>query len=270
MINVRIASCFPAVLAGLLSLSSAALGQVRIISVAPATAQPGSTITVTGNTFPAGVTSPNVTATFAPVTNGAGPTVNAPLTSLATLAGTTMRATLTLPASLTVSSPTPYHVTLSATVAPAFTTAVAGNITINPSPSLSSVNPASGRLTQTRNVAVTGSFSNFFQGISTASFGPGVTVNSVTVASPTSLTANIDITPGAPLGAANVVVTTGSEVRHPHWRLHHPFRSHGHFREPQHGQSGPIRSEHRAHGQRHYLVERLRRACRQFRRWSCP
>jgi hypothetical protein len=123
-----------------------------------------------------------------------------------------MRATIVVPTSLTVSAPTPYLVTLSATVAPAFTTATPGNITINAPPSLSSANPANGRLTQTLSVAITGSFSNFYQGISTANFGPGITVNSVSVSSPTSLTASITIAPSATLGATNVHVTTGSEA----------------------------------------------------------
>ena len=50
------------------------------------------------HTFPAGVVAANVTANFAPVTNGAGPTVNAPLNTLVTVFGTTRRAVLTLPA----------------------------------------------------------------------------------------------------------------------------------------------------------------------------
>ena len=208
----RNASCVSAFVFGLVSLSNQALGQVKILSVAPATVQPGSTVVATGNSFPAGVSSANVTAHFAPVTSGAGPTVNVPLTSLTTLAGNTMRAMIVVPTSLTVSAPTPYLVTLSATVAPAFTTATPGNITINAPPSLSSAIPASGRLTQTLSVAITGSYSNFYQGISTANFGPGITVNSVSVASPTSLTANITIAPGATLGATNVHVTTGSEA----------------------------------------------------------
>jgi Bacterial Ig-like domain len=209
----RTAASVSAVLVTLLSLSSQALAQVRVIAVAPATAQPGNQAVLTGTSFPAGAISPsNVTAHFAPVTSGAGPTVDVPLTGLVTLVGTTMRATLVIPPALTVSAPTPYQATLSETVAPAFTTTTAGNITINPLPSLVSANPASGRLSQTLNVVVTGNVSNFFQGVSTANFGPGVTVNSVSVASPTSLTANITIHPGATLGATNVNVTTGAEA----------------------------------------------------------
>jgi sporulation-control protein spo0M len=208
----RNASCVSALLFGLVSFSNQALGQVKILSVAPATVQPGSTVVATGNSYPTGVSSANVTAHFAPVTSGAGPTVNVPLTSLTTLAGNTMRAMIVIPTSLTVSAPTPYLVTLSATVAPAFTTATPGNITINAPPSLFSAIPASGRLTQTLSVAITGSYSNFYQGISAANFGPGITVNSVSVSSPTSLTASITIAPGATLGATNVHVTTGSEA----------------------------------------------------------
>jgi len=206
------ASAVSAVLLGLLASASQAVGQVRILSVAPATIQPGNTFVMTGSGFPAGVSGANVAVQFAPVTSGAGPTVTVPLTSLAILAGTTLRATVTTPAALLVTAPAPYHVTLSATVAPAFTTATPGNITVDPGPSLSSANPASGQQGQTINVVLTGSFTHFYQGISAASFGPGITVNSVNVTSPTSLTANITIASTATPGATNVIVTTGAEV----------------------------------------------------------
>jgi pimeloyl-ACP methyl ester carboxylesterase len=210
--KLRAAACSLAALTGLLSLPDAALGQVRILSVAPATVQPGNTLVMTGSGFPAGVSAANVKIQFAPVAAGAGPTVTVPLASLTTLAGTTLRVTVLVPASLLVTAPTPYQTTLSATVAPTFTTAVPGKITVDPPPTLLSATPQSGNPGQTINVIVAGSFTNFFQGISTASFGPGIAVNSVNVTNPTSLTATVIIAAGATPAVNNVVVTTGAEV----------------------------------------------------------
>jgi len=207
----RSALSVSAVLFGLLSLSSLGFGQVKVSSIAPGTVQPGSALTFNGASVPAGVSSANVTVTFAPVTSGAGPTVTASLANFQAVVGTTYRFTVTIPAALAVTSPTSYHVSVSATVAPSFTTTTPGTITVNPSHALSSVTPASGELTQTLNVAIAGSFTNFVQGISTASFGPGITVNSLTVNSATSATANITISPTASLGANSVNVTEGSQ-----------------------------------------------------------
>jgi hypothetical protein len=210
--NTRNTTYTSALLFGVLSFANILSGQVKVTAVAPAAAQPGVTIYVTGNTFPAGTITPsNVTAQFTPVTPGAGPTVSAPLSALTTVVGTTKRGTVTLPA-LQVNASTAYHVTLSENASPAFTTAAAGNITINPAPSLVSANPAGGELTQTLNVVLSGSFSNFFQGVTTVGFASGIAVNSINVSSPTSLTANITIGAGTALGAGSVQVITGSEA----------------------------------------------------------
>jgi RHS repeat-associated protein len=89
-------------------------------------------------------------------------------------------------------------------------------ITINPrppAPSIISANPNTGPLGQQNLVvAITGQLSNFVQGTSQVSFGTDITVNSVAVGSPTSLTANITIPPTANLGAHTVIVTTGAEL----------------------------------------------------------
>jgi hypothetical protein len=80
-------------------------------------------------------------------------------------------------------------------------------------PVLTQVVPYMGRQGQQNvSVAVTGKFTHFVQGATTASFGAGVTVNSVTVNSPTSATVflNIDLT--SEPGVRNVTLTTGSEA----------------------------------------------------------
>src|SRR5208337_560187 len=70
------------------------------------------------------------------------------------------------------------------------------------------LNPNSGLQGQTLNVAITGQYTHFAQGVSTASFGAGITVNSLTVADATDATANITISPTATPGARTVTVTT--------------------------------------------------------------
>jgi len=80
-------------------------------------------------------------------------------------------------------------------------------------PMLLTVSPNTGQQGQQNlYVQVTGQFTNFVQGTTLASFGAGVTVNSVTVANATGLTANISIAANAVTGAHNLTVTTGTEV----------------------------------------------------------
>jgi hypothetical protein len=79
-------------------------------------------------------------------------------------------------------------------------------------PVLVSVNPNSGQQGQQNlSVALTGQFTNWVQGTTTASFGAGI-VAPVTVNSSTSATALLNISASAATGAQTVTVTTGSEV----------------------------------------------------------
>ncbi len=78
---------------------------------------------------------------------------------------------------------------------------------------IASVLPNSGQQGQTLgSVVITGTVTHFAQGTTTASFGSGVTVNSLTVNSATSATANITIQPTAATGTNAVTLTTGGEV----------------------------------------------------------
>jgi uncharacterized repeat protein (TIGR01451 family) len=80
-------------------------------------------------------------------------------------------------------------------------------------PVILSVSPNSGQQGQQNDsVTLTGQFTNWVQGTTTASFGAGVTVASLTVNSNTSATAVLNIDPAASSGARTVTVTTGSEV----------------------------------------------------------
>jgi len=73
------------------------------------------------------------------------------------------------------------------------------------------LNPTSGQVGQTLSVAISGQNTNFVQGTTTANFGAGITVNTLTVNSPTSTTASITIQNSAIAGARTVTVATGSE-----------------------------------------------------------
>ena len=81
-------------------------------------------------------------------------------------------------------------------------------------PALTTITPASAPQGATLDVALTGQNTHFVSGTTTVGFGavPGITVNSVTVNSLTSATANITISPTAFTGGRTVTVTTGSEA----------------------------------------------------------
>src|SRR5207244_11153244 len=76
-------------------------------------------------------------------------------------------------------------------------------------PVLTQVNPNTGQQgQQSESVAITGQYTHFAQGTTTASFGAGITVASLTVNSATSATAVLNIDPAATAGARNVTLTT--------------------------------------------------------------
>ncbi len=88
-------------------------------------------------------------------------------------------------------------------------TFVEGTFTIMPpAPTLDGIGPESGHAGETLDVIIDGSD---FTGATAVDFGPGVTVNSFLVDSPTRITANVTIDPGASVGPRDVVVTTPSD-----------------------------------------------------------
>ena len=78
----------------------------------------------------------------------------------------------------------------------------------NPVPTLTSISPTSGILTQTLSVVLTGT--NFLSGVSSVSFGADITINSVTVNNGTQITASITIPSSATLGGHTVSVTNAA------------------------------------------------------------
>ena len=93
------------------------------------------------------------------------------------------------------------------------------SLTINPAASIQTLLPNTSNAGLTLDVSITGSYTHFVQGITVASFGPGIAVGGaaagqpgpVTVNSATSATASIAIGASATAGSQNVTVTTGAE-----------------------------------------------------------
>ncbi len=65
---------------------------------------------------------------------------------------------------------------------------------------------------QNVSVSVTGLYTHFVNGVTSASFGAGITVNSVVVGSATSATVNITVSPTAAIGGRTVTITTSGET----------------------------------------------------------
>ena len=91
--------------------------------------------------------------------------------------------------------------------------AVGQNIfTIVGIPTLTTANPVSAHQNDSNiSVALTGTYTHF-SNASTVSFGSGITVNSFSAPTQTSITANISVDPAAAVGTRNITVTSGSEV----------------------------------------------------------
>jgi hypothetical protein len=86
-------------------------------------------------------------------------------------------------------------------------------ITSTGTPALTRVSPnTGGQGQQNLSIAITGQATHFAQATTTASFGAGITVVSLTVNSATSATAVVDIAQSATLGAHTVTLTSGTEV----------------------------------------------------------
>ena len=98
---------------------------------------------------------------------------------------------------------------------------LAGGFTVTAGqPTVVSLSPNQGHQAEQVNVAVTTQFTSMQQGLTTASFGAGITVQSVTVTSATSATISVLVAPTAALGARTVTVTTGTESRVRAQRVH--------------------------------------------------
>jgi RHS repeat-associated protein len=81
------------------------------------------------------------------------------------------------------------------------------------SPAVTQINPNAGQQGQQNlTVNLTGQFTHWVQGTTVSSFGAGITVATLTISSPTTATAVLNIDPAASLGARNITMTTGTET----------------------------------------------------------
>ncbi|BDC49849.1 hypothetical protein F183_A21650 [Bryobacterales bacterium F-183] len=162
-----------------------------ISSIAPTSGTQASAVpvTITGRftTFTAGSTI-GLGAGITAVINSASPTV--------------LQATLTI-------SPTAAKTTRPLTVDGL---TLANAFTVTPSPArITSVTPALGAQGAALAVQVDAADTNFANGITTATFGAGITVNSVTVVNVTRANVNITIAGNAATGVRTPILTTGGE-----------------------------------------------------------
>ena len=213
------------VLGGLLVSTPLAQTGVKLTAtIAPAAGQPGiHSLVATGSGFPSGTIPPaNVTITLEPVTPGGGPSVAATATGVATVIATTRRVTFKIPPTLLVGAPTAYTVGVSGTTSTgvAFTSSNRAALTVNPPAEIISVQPALLTSGQSVSTTISTNYTDFLQGATVASFGPGVSVGGaaegapgrVTVTSRTTATAQVTINASAAAGPRTVTVATGVQT----------------------------------------------------------
>ena len=170
-----------------------------IIQVNPNTGQQGQQnlpITITGQFSHFGTGS---VITF----SGTGITVGAPTAATLT--------SLTVPVTIAANAPLGAQGIQVVTGTETVTLSVAFTVTAG-TPVLLLISPNTGFQGQTVLVGLTGQFTHFAQGSTRVSFGPGITVQSLTVADSAHITARINIGCSAGLGGSSVTVTTGAEV----------------------------------------------------------
>ena len=164
-----------------------------VTSISPASATIGSTLnlTIMGNNFGLGATSVSF--------SGGGITVNSE----------TVNSSTQLTANITITpAASPTYRDILVTNSYGTGTYSNGFQVKNPAPTLTTIAPTSGAQGQTLGVTLQGS--GFITGLTTASFGAGVTVSSFSVTNDHTSTAQIVIAPGAAVGTRNVSVTNSS------------------------------------------------------------
>src|SRR5271157_129157 len=214
----KVLSILGVILSAALPLA-AQTSKVKLVSpTSPSSGQAGLTsVNLAGSGFPSGTIPPsNVTITLTPA--GGGNAVSTAATGVRTVVGSTRRITFVIPAGTTVSSATAYAVSISGTTSggAAFQSGNTASLTVVPSASLVSVSPNAGIQGQTLTVTITAQYSNFAQGATQASFGPGISVNggpegqlsNVSVTSATTATATLVIDRAAATGSQTVSVQT--------------------------------------------------------------
>jgi hypothetical protein len=180
-----------------------------ILSLNPSSGPPGQIVSVTITTQYTNFVQGSTVANFGPsISVGGGAAGQAGLVTVTS--PTTATAQITIAANAVPGAQT---VTVSTGVQQASSVRGFTITGASPAPLIAAVSPNSGQQGQQNlPVVITGQNTHFVQGTSQVSFGPDVTISSVTVASATSLTANVTIPASANLGGHTVTVTTGSET----------------------------------------------------------
>ena len=191
-------------------------------SASPSSAQAGiTTASVTGSGFPSGtIWASNITVTLTPKLGGTAVTTTATTVTAGT--GSTNTVAFLVPASMVVTAPTVYEVSISGatTTGIPFQSSTSSALTVNPKSYVASLSPKSGLQGQSLTVTITGKYTNFVNGVSVATFGPDISVGGaangtpgpITVVSATSATASLLISDTAALGSVNVTVVTNNET----------------------------------------------------------
>jgi len=168
---------------------------------------------VVPNTGPQGLTqSPvNLTGDFTTFVNG---TTTANFGTGITVNAVTVTSATTAQANITVSPTTTlgYRNVAVATGPQVVVIPNGYQVYQGPAEIMGPLNPAVGGQGKLVTVNITGSQTHFAQNVTTASFGGGIQVTSLTVNSLTSATVGISIPNSTPLGAYNVVLTTGGKL----------------------------------------------------------
>jgi hypothetical protein len=200
----------------LFAVTASAQSQVKInlaTTTSPIAGQPGVTVlTLTCSGLPSGTILPaNLSVSLQLAPGSTGPSLLANVSAFSPLPGSSGRITFQVTGP-NVSAPTPYLVSVTGmtSTGTAFASSKPAALTINPAAVILSVNPSSGVVGQ-QNLAVTitGQYTNFVQGSTTANFGAGITVASVSVTSSTTAIATIAIAGNTLPGAQMVTVATG-------------------------------------------------------------
>jgi PKD repeat protein len=202
--------------AGTLSIAQTSVSLATATS--PSAGQPGiQTISVTGSGFPTGTIAPaNVLVSLQPAAGGAA--VTTVPSAVATVTGSSRRVTFQIPTDISVSTPTNYIVSVSGTTSAgvSFATGKPSTLVVNPPPAIASLTPGVVLPGVPASISIATTYTNFVQGATVASFGPGIAVGGaaegafgpVTVTSPTTATANLSVS-ATTSGFHRVAVRTG-------------------------------------------------------------
>jgi hypothetical protein len=180
------------------ALSGAGVASPGLSGVAPGNGLLGATVKVTINGINTHFTSASK------VTSGAGITVG----NVVQVSGLQLTATFTIAATATP-GPVPVTVTTGAEVARLGAGFI---ITSSPPLAITEILPGSGAQGQQLTVGITASGTHFKTGVTTANFGGGITVNSLTIADSTHASVLLTIAASTPVGARNVSLLTGGEL----------------------------------------------------------